>query len=151
VGESATVQCADAEVGDALVIGLFQGTLRARGVVRIHQSGRVMGDILATRVVFVSEPPPSTRTPPAVTALPPAAPAVSPPAPAPPAAALATIAPPPATSLAMPHAEPPHALPSPSTPQVAEPARSRTKASTPPPRVIPTLPSIGQRAMERKD
>ncbi len=55
VAAGATVQCTDTEVGEALVIGLFQGTLRARDVVRIHHSGRVSGDIIAPRVMFVSE------------------------------------------------------------------------------------------------
>lgn len=180
VAAGATVQCADAEVGEALVIGLFQGTLRSRDVVRIHQSGRVVGDILASRVVFVSElpaaaaapapapaarpaattpaPRPPSAPPKPATAPPrPAAPPAKPvaeaappagPAPAPVVPAASALPPPPAPpapsslspgSLAMPHAAPPHRVP----PPVAAPA--------PAARVIPTLPSLGQRNMERKD
>jgi cytoskeletal protein CcmA (bactofilin family) len=147
VSADATVQCAEAEVGEALVIGLFQGSLRARDTVRIHQSGRVVGDILAPRVVFVSGPAvrgddrPADR--PAERPVErPQGPAQAPaqaPAPArekrptPPAAAR------PAAPVA---AAPVAAAPVAAAPPVAAPA--------PGPRVIPALPSIGQRAMERK-
>src|SRR5262245_60779958 len=60
-GGSVTVD--DAEANEALVIGVFTGTLRAREVVRIHQHGRVQGDIVAPRVMFVSEPAASSPAP----------------------------------------------------------------------------------------
>lgn len=47
----------DTEVTEALIVGVFVGTLRASEVVRIHQDGRVVGDVLAPRVVFVSDKP----------------------------------------------------------------------------------------------
>ena len=56
----------DTEVTEALIVGVFVGTLRASEVVRIHQDGRVVGDVIAPRVVFVSDKPVSgerTRTP----------------------------------------------------------------------------------------
>ena len=50
VAAAGSVSCEDTEVGDALVIGVFSGTLRARDVVRIHTtSGRVLGEIMAAR------------------------------------------------------------------------------------------------------
>ena len=56
VAAAGAVSCEDTEVGDALVIGVFSGTLRARDVVRIHTtSGRVLGEIMAARVTFVSD------------------------------------------------------------------------------------------------
>jgi len=197
VSAGATVQCADAEVGEALVIGLFQGTLRARDVVRIHQSGRVIGDILAQRVVFVSGPvaraderPQAQAAPPAPEKRPTPPPAARPAAPSPvpaapvsaapiakpPIAAAPSAAPPPAPSAAPPPApiaKPPVAAAAPPAPSVAPPAPpvAPVAAAPPPvapiaaapppvapiaaapppaPRMIPSLPSIGQRAMERK-
>lgn len=150
VAAAGSVSCEDTEVGDALVIGVFSGTLRARDVVRIHTtSGRVLGEIMAARVTFVSDqglaalsaedkPAPAASRPTQTIAAPAAAPV---PPPAPPAAEPAAAEPAavkPATeitgSMAMPHAEPPPAPP-------AEAA----------PRAIPSLPSLGQRAMQRKD
>jgi hypothetical protein len=156
VAAGATVECSDAEVGEALVAGIFQGTLRARDVVRIHHSGRVVGDILATRVVFVSDqaaaaPAPRPAAPPPE---PPAAPAErpqarpaqpSPPPSAPaPAAAQAPAAP---IMAAAPSAAKPAArtTPAPAAPRPAAPAAAAPAA----PRTIPTLPSLGSRAMER--
>lgn len=49
------VEAVQAEVGEAEVLGLFRGTLKAREIVRLHASGRVLGDIFSLRVVFVSE------------------------------------------------------------------------------------------------
>jgi cytoskeletal protein CcmA (bactofilin family) len=151
VAAAGSVSCEDTEVGDALVIGVFSGTLRARDVVRIHTtSGRVLGEIMAARVTFVSDqglaalsaedkPAPAASRPTQTIAAPAAAPV---PPPTPPPAAEPVAAEPPAVkpateitgSMAMPHAEPPPAPP-------AEAA----------PRAIPSLPSLGQRAMQRKD
>jgi cytoskeletal protein CcmA (bactofilin family) len=55
VGRTGAVSCEDTEVGDALVVGLYSGTLKAREVVRIHQSGRLLGEVMAARVTFVSD------------------------------------------------------------------------------------------------
>src|ERR1700712_1226201 len=56
VAAGGAVSCDDTEVGDALVVGVFTGTLRARDIVRIHTtSGRVLGEIMAARVTFVSD------------------------------------------------------------------------------------------------
>lgn len=181
VAAGATVQCDDAEVGEALVIGLFQGTLRSRDVVRIHHSGRVVGDILAARVVFVSDPPAATPQPKPSVTTPAPRPASAPPKPAaatpPPKAAIAAPAKPvaeaappvaapvqasvPAAASSLP---PPPAPPAPSTlspgslamphaapPHRVPPAATAAPAAPPAPRVIPTLPTLGQRAMERKD
>ena len=170
VAAAGAVSCEDTEVGDALVIGVFTGTLRARDIVRIHTtSGRVLGEIMAARVTFVSDqglaalnaeaksaPAPASRPTQSIAA--PAAPAAAAPAAAAPAAAApapAAAAPAPAAaetiateskeakppteitgSMAMPHAEPPP----------APPAAAETAA-----RAIPSLPSLGQRAMQRKD
>jgi len=117
VAPGASAQCADAEVGEALVLGVFQGTLRARDAVRIHQSGRVVGDILAPRVIFVSGPPPTQAAP------------------------MAQAAP---TAKSVPTAKSTPPAPAPAPVQPAAPA------AAPAPRAIPSLPSIGQRAMERK-
>lgn len=170
VAAGGTVSCDDTEVGDALVIGVFTGTLRARDVVRIHTtSGRVLGEIMAARVTFVSDQvvaalhaeqgsaapaAPAAQAAPAVPAAQaPAAPPVGrttqplgslAPPPPPPVAEPPAAAPPASEpsneitgSMAMPHAEPPHAPPA-----------SESAAA---PRSIPSLPSLGQRAMQRKD
>jgi len=152
VAAAGAVSCEDTEVGDALVIGVFSGTLRARDVVRIHTtSGRVLGEIMAARVTFVSDQgvaalsaeeksAPAGRPTQSVAAPPVAAPAPAAPAPSAAAETVATEAKEakPATeitgSMAMPHAEPPPAPP------------AETAA-----RAIPSLPSLGQRAMQRKD
>ncbi len=154
VAAAGAVSCEDTEVGDALVIGVFSGTLRARDVVRIHTtSGRVLGEIMAARVTFVSDqgvaalsaeeksaPAGRPTQSVAVSAAPAAAPAPAAPAPSAAAETVATEAKEtkPATeitgSMAMPHAEPPPAPP------------AETAA-----RAIPSLPSLGQRAMQRKD
>ena len=58
----------DTEVTEALIVGVFVGTLRATEVVRIHQDGRIVGDVLAPRVIFVSDKPvgrPAAVPPPA--------------------------------------------------------------------------------------
>ena len=55
VGRTGAVSCEDTEVGDALIVGLFSGTLKAHEVVRIHQGGRLLGEVMATRVTFVSD------------------------------------------------------------------------------------------------
>jgi cytoskeletal protein CcmA (bactofilin family) len=47
----------ETEVREALIVGVFVGTLRAQDVVRIHQDGRIVGDVIAPRVVFVSDKP----------------------------------------------------------------------------------------------
>lgn len=163
VAAGGAVSCDDTEVGEALVIGVFTGTLRARDIVRIHtSSGRVLGEIMAARVTFVSDQAvaalqaehghgqsPAAAAPAAVTVAAPAprttqpigavvqSPAAEAPAAAPPAAAAAPAG---AAgeitgSMAMPHAEPPAAPPS----------------SESSPRTIPTLPSLGQRAIQRKE
>ena len=200
VAANATVQCADAEVGEALVVGLFQGTLRARDTVRIHQSGRVIGDILAPRVVFVSTlseraaekpaerpveraperpversveralekpaAPPVAATPPRPSP-PPPAPVAARPSPPPPAPAAARPTPPPPAPPAPVAAAPAPAAPAPApttAPPLPAPAPVQAQAAPPPPapaaapvpvppptvRAIPLLPTIGQRAMERK-
>ncbi|MFO0574933.1 MAG: polymer-forming cytoskeletal protein [Polyangia bacterium] len=163
VNKTGSVSCEDTEVGDALVAGVFQGTLKARDAVRVHVGGRVLGEIMATRVSFVSDQQlASLLEGGAVTR--PTAPAPAPapvqqaPAPAPAPvqqapAAPAPVAPPPSVlttqpvsvpavasppgALAMPHAEPPPAPPGP--------------AAAPAERTIPALPSLGQRAMQRRD
>lgn len=155
VAAGGAVSCEDTEVGDSLVIGVFTGTLRARDIVRIHtSSGRVLGEIMAARVTFVSEqaaaalqadhghaaaqapapaPAPVGRTTQpigSIAAPPPPPPVAEAPAAEPPAAA---AAPGEITgSMAMPHAEPPPA-----------PESSA--------RAIPSLPSLGQRSMQRKE
>lgn len=146
VGRTGAVSCEDTEVGDALVVGLFSGTLKAREVVRIHQSGRLLGEVMATRVTFVSDaqlagligaPKAAVPVPASVPA---PAPVVTPTATVSPSAAtpppLAGKAPPPLVPpspapVAMPNAEPPRVPPA---------ARS-----------IPSLPSIGTRSMQRRD
>lgn len=154
VQKGGSVSCEDTEVGEALVAGVFTGTLKAREAVRVHVGGRVLGEIMAARVSFVTDqqlaalidgaparPGSTTAAAPAVTTVPSAS--VAPPP------AAARIAPPPAVApqpveaptppgaLAMPHAEPPPAPPGPSGP--------------PAERTIPSLPSLGQRAMQRRD
>lgn len=148
VGRTGAVSCEDTEVGDALVVGLYSGTLKAREVVRIHQSGRLLGEVMAARVTFVSDAQlsgllggapakasPPTPTHPVAKAAPaagPQAPAATPSSVTPPP--LAGSAPPPIPApVAMPHAEPPLAAP---------PAAPRT---------IPALPSLGSRTMQRRD
>ncbi len=64
----------DTEVKEALVVGVFVGTLRASEVVRIHQDGRIVGDVLAPRVVFVSDKPMTEKAPVARPSVPPRAP-----------------------------------------------------------------------------
>lgn len=150
VGRTGAVSCEDTEVADALVLGVFSGTIKARDVVRIHQAGRLLGEVMATRVTFVSDaqlggllgttvpapaPAPAkspTPVPAAPKAPPPRAATVAPTAPlagsAPP-----PLAPPAPAPVAMPNASPPPA------PQVAAP------------RTIPALPSIGSRTMQRRD
>lgn len=167
VAAGGAVSCDDTEVGEALVIGVFTGTLRARDIVRIHtSSGRVLGEIMAARVTFVSDQAVAALqgeqghgSSPAAAAAAPAAAPVATPAPrstqpigavvqAPAPAAEAPAAAPPAAaaapagasgeitgSMAMPHAEPPAAPPS----------------SESSPRTIPSLPSLGQRAIQRKE
>lgn len=150
VGRTGAVSCEDTEVGDALVVGLFSGTLKAREVVRIHQGGRLLGEVMATRVTFVSDaqlaglvgsaaPKAAAPTPPAAHVAPaasvaPTAPSVSPSAvtPAPLAGkAPPPLAPPAPAPVAMANAEPPRAAPA--------------------ARTIPSLPSIGNRSMQRRD
>ncbi len=144
VGRTGAVSCEDTEVSDALVLGVFSGTLKAREVVRIHQAGRLLGEVMATRVTFVSDAQLGGligSANPAKTATPPPGP---PKAPAPRAASAATpaplagsapppLAPPAPAPVAMSHAAPPPAPPSAA------------------PRTIPSLPSIGSRTMQRRD
>jgi cytoskeletal protein CcmA (bactofilin family) len=112
----------ETEVREALIIGVFVGTLRAHEVVRIHQDGRIVGDVIAPRVVFVSDKPaaavagdkPKAATP----SVPPRAPRAEEPAEAAPAAAA------------------PEAIPA-------------GEASGP--RSIPPLPGLGHRSMTRKE
>jgi hypothetical protein len=107
----------ETEVKEALVVGVFVGTLRASEVVRIHQDGRIVGDVIAPRVVFVSDKPvgergkPNTSTPPR------------------PARAEEPAEPPPA-----------EAAPQGATDSASGGARG-----------IPPLPSLGHRAMQRKE
>ena len=148
VGRTGAVSCEDTEVADALVLGVFSGTLKARDVVRIHQAGRLLGEVMATRVTFVSDaqlqgllgtaanaPAPAKAATPSPSA--PKAPplrAASATTPAPVAGtAPPPLAPPAPAPIAMPHAAPPPA------PPVAAP------------RTIPALPSIGSRSMQRRD
>ena len=149
VGRTGAVSCEDTEVGDALIVGLFSGTLKAREVVRIHQGGRLLGEVMATRVTFVSDAQlagliGSAAAKPASPVTTPAASAAVVPAPAPVAPSAITppplagkapppFAPPSPAPVAMPHAEPPLAPP---------PAAERT---------IPSLPSIGTRSMQRRE
>lgn len=140
IGRSGSVSSEDTEVHDALVLGVFSGTLKAREAVRIHQTGRLLGEVVANRVSFVTDAqlqgllganftegaqslppskvvggkaPPSAATPPPLAGN--APPPLAPPAPAP---------------VAMAHAEPP---PAPSV------------------RMIPPLPTLGSRAMRRRE
>lgn len=149
VGRTGSVSCEDTEVGDALIVGLYSGTLKAREVVRIHQGGRLLGEVMATRVTFVSDAQLAgliggAPAKPAVAVTTHAAPAAAVTAPAavapsaitpPPLAGKAPppFAPPSPAPVAMPHAEPPLAPP---------PAADRT---------IPALPSIGTRSMQRRE
>ncbi|HPH26687.1 MAG TPA: polymer-forming cytoskeletal protein [Pseudomonadota bacterium] len=133
VAKGGEVHCEDTEVGDALVVGLFEGTLRAREVVRIHKNGQLLGEVMAARVTFVSDHAPVTASS-AVAAPPPAPPPAAPPPAAPPAEVVSEQSSDTAT-MAMPHAEPPPAPPA-----------SESSA-----RAIPALPSLGARAMQRKD
>lgn len=133
VAKGGEVHCEDTEVGDALVVGLFEGTLRAREVVRIHKNGQLLGEVMAARVTFVSDHTPVTASS-AVAAPPPAVPPAAPPPAAPPAEVVSEQSSDTAT-MAMPHAEPPPAPPA-----------SESSA-----RAIPALPSLGARAMQRKD
>ena len=133
VAKGGEVHCEDTEVGDALVVGLFEGTLRAREVVRIHKNGQLLGEVMAARVTFVSDHTPVTASS-AVAAPPPAVPSAAPPPAAPPAEVAIEQSSDTAT-MAMPHAEPPPAPPA-----------SESSA-----RAIPALPSLGARAMQRKD
>ncbi len=133
VAKGGEVHCEDTEVGDALVVGLFEGTLRAREVVRIHKNGQLLGEVMAARVTFVSDHTPVTASS-AVAAPPPAPPPAAPPPVAPPAEVVSEQSSDTAT-MAMPHAEPPPAPPA-----------SESSA-----RAIPALPSLGARAMQRKD
>ena len=133
VAKGGEVHCEDTEVGDALVVGLFEGTLRAREVVRIHKNGQLLGEVMAARVTFVSDHTPVTASS-AVAAPPPALPPAAPPPAAPPAEVVSEQSSDTAT-MAMPHAEPPPAPPA-----------SESSA-----RAIPALPSLGARAMQRKD
>lgn len=133
VAKGGEVHCEDTEVGDALVVGLFEGTLRAREVVRIHKNGQLLGEVMAARVTFVSDHTPVTASS-AVAAPPPAAPPAAPSPAAPPAEVVSEQSSDTAT-MAMPHAEPPPAPPA-----------SESSA-----RAIPALPSLGARAMQRKD
>ena len=128
VAKGGEVHCEDTEVGDALVVGLFEGTLRAREVVRIHKNGQLLGEVMAARVTFVSDHTPVTASS-AVAAPPPAAPPAAPPAEVVSEQSSDTA------TMAMPHAEPPPAPPA-----------SESSA-----RAIPALPSLGARAMQRKD
>lgn len=148
VGRTGAVSCEDTEVGDALVVGLFSGTLKAREVVRIHQGGRLLGEVMATRVTFVSDAQLAglvgSATPKA---------AAAPTAPAPVAAPVAAPAPTVSPSAATPaplagKAPPPLAPPSPAPVAMpnAEPPRIPPAART-----IPSLPSLGTRSMQRRD
>lgn len=57
----------DAEVREALIVGVFVGTLKAHEIVRLHQDGRVVGEVIAPRVVFVSDKPvPGRETRPSI-------------------------------------------------------------------------------------
>ena len=109
VAKGGEVHCEDTEVGDALVVGLFEGTLRAREVVRIHKNGQLLGEVMAARVTFVSYHTPVTASS-AVAAPPPALPPAAPPPAAPPAEVVSEQSSDTAT-MAMPHAEPPPAPP----------------------------------------
>jgi hypothetical protein len=134
VAKGGEVHCEDTEVGDALVVGLFEGTLRAREVVRIHKNGQLLGEVMAARVTFVSDHTPVTASSAVAAAPPPALPPAAPPPAAPPAEVAVEQSSDTAT-MAMPHAEPPPAPPA-----------SESSA-----RAIPALPSLGARAMQRKD
>lgn len=129
VAKGGEVHCEDTEVGDALVVGLFEGTLRAREVVRIHKNGQLLGEVMAARVTFVSDHTPVTASSAVAAAPPPAAPPAAPPV------EVATEQSSDTATMAMPHAEPPPAPPA-----------SESSA-----RAIPALPSLGARAMQRKD
>jgi hypothetical protein len=129
VAKGGEVHCEDTEVGDALVVGLFEGTLRAREVVRIHKNGQLLGEVMAARVTFVSDHTPVTASSAIAAPLP-----VAPPPAAPPVEVAIEQSSDTAT-MAMPHAEPPPAPPA-----------SESSA-----RAIPALPSLGARAMQRKD
>jgi hypothetical protein len=143
VAAGGAVSCEDTEVGDALVAGVFEGTLRARDAARIHTGGRILGEIIAARVMFVSDKQlaalmaaPANAHTPAAPVHTPAAPAHTPAAPAAPAPAPGAPAPEsPGESASAAPAEP-------------DPAAA---ASDPSARVIPSMPSLGQRAMQRKD
>lgn len=129
VAKGGEVHCEDTEVGDALVVGLFEGTLRAREVVRIHKNGQLLGEVMAARVTFVSDHTPVTASSAVAAPLPVASPPAAPPV------EVAIEQSSDTATMAMPHAEPPPAPPA-----------SESSA-----RAIPALPSLGARAMQRKD
>ncbi len=111
----------ETEVREALIVGVFVGTLKAHEVVRIHQDGRIVGDVIAPRVVFVSDKPaagdkPKTGTP----SVPPRAPRAA----------------------EEPAAEPAAQAAAPEAVAAGEPSG---------PRNIPPLPGLGHRSMARKE
>lgn len=120
----------DTEVRDALVVGVFVGTLRAQDVVRIHQDGRIVGDVVAPRVVFVSDKPTS------------GAPARPAPQSAPPSSAAAPRAAQPAA---------PHPEATGEAVAANAPAAAPAEAAAGEARTIPPLPNLGQRSAQRKE
>lgn len=97
VAAGAEVICQDTQVGEAQVLGVFRGTLRSSGTVGLIATGRVIGDIVAARVVFKeslsAESPP--ETPRAVASPSPSEPVQArPSAPPPPEAPRAAVQPP---------------------------------------------------------
>ncbi|MBL9008698.1 MAG: polymer-forming cytoskeletal protein [Myxococcales bacterium] len=165
------VEATQAEVVEAEVLGLFRGTLKARDVVRLHSTGRVLGDIFSPRVVFVSDSEAAASAAPSPAVSPPSAPARKPSDSAPPLAAPSPVLSPaapaspvlPPPPVRAPRRTPPSATPAAPTPPVgvapvpvaptqspAAPAPSVAPSVAPPsPRTIPALPSLGQRSMQR--
>lgn len=132
VGAEGRVEAAQAEVGEAEVLGVFRGTLKARERVRLHSTGRVLGDILSPRVVFVSEAEAAAASP---------TPSAAPPVSDPPRARRPADAPPPAprAEVAAPAPVVPKESPTTSvaTPPVAAPPSPGSAANRPPRRTPP--------------
>lgn len=164
------VEATQAEVVEAEVLGLFRGTLKARDVVRLHSTGRVLGDIFSPRVVFVSDSEAAASAAPSPVASPPSAPARKPVDSAPPLAAPSPVLSPaaptspvlPPPPVRAPRRTPPSVTPvapaAPTSAAVVAPvpvAPTQSPAAPAPPvapsspRTIPALPSLGQRSMQR--
>lgn len=138
VGAGGHVEAVQAEVAEAEVLGLFRGTLKAREIVRLHSTGRVLGDIFSPRVVFVSD----------TDAAVPSAPRGAPPAAEPPIAARARrpVEPPTVPT----RAEAAAPAPAPEAPSVPAPSASPSPVTVAAPAAPPAAsPAVANRAPRR--